>query len=136
MTTELTPDRRLPQMNGVSRSTHQVSTSFDKQLLPAAVKGSALLPTLERLCSAKRALVLTPHQAETWLASLSVFDPQIVTEVMIRVAHSDDSFPDLGKIVMACEKIRRERAGSLGQGEVQLSSNTLKALAASWGVSI
>lgn len=87
---------------------------------------------VQRLCSAKRALELTPHQSETWLASLSVFDESIVREVIVRIAHNEDPFPDLGKLVMACERMRRERAGTTGQGEVQLGSATLKALAKAW----
>lgn len=105
-------------------------------MLPAAIKGEGLLPVLERLCSAKRALELTPHQAETWAASLSVFDPKIVNEAIIRIAHSDDPFPDLGKIIMRCEVLRREREGTLSQGEARLGTRTMKALAQAWGVEI
>lgn len=105
-------------------------------MLPAAIKGEALLSVLERLCSAKRALELTPHQAETWAASLSIFDPKIVNEAIIRIAHSDDPFPDLGKIVMRCEAMRREREGTVAQGELKLGTRSVKALASAWGVEI
>jgi hypothetical protein len=105
-------------------------------VLPAAIKGEGLLPVLERLCSAKRALELTPHQAETWAASLSVFDPKIVNEAIIRIAHSDDPFPDLGKIIMRCEFMRRELEGTASQGETKLGTTTLKLLAEAWGVEI
>lgn len=79
---------------------------------------------------------LTSHQAETWLASLSVFDPKIVNAVILRIAHSADPFPDLGKIVIACEQMRRERAGTPAQGDVKIGAATLKALAEAWGLEV
>jgi hypothetical protein len=95
-----------------------------------------LLPSLERLCSAKKTLELTDHQAETWLASLSVFDPKIVNAVILKIAHGPDPFPDLGKIVIACEQLRRERAGTPSQGDVKIGAATLKALAEAWGIEV
>lgn len=105
-------------------------------LLPASLTASGLLPTLERLCSAKRTVELTPHQTETWLASLSIFDEAVVNEAIIRIAHSDDAFPDLGKLVMRCEQLRREKAGTVPAGEMKLGTATLKKLADAWGVTI
>jgi hypothetical protein len=93
-----------------------------------------MMGLLERLVSAKRTVEFTDHQAETWLASLSVFDLSVVTEAVIRIAHSDDPFPDLGKLVMRCEAIRRQRSGNVGQGETQLGSGTVSLLAKAWGV--
>lgn len=89
---------------------------------------------LERLCSAKRTLELTPHQTETWLASLSVYDREIVRDVIVTIAHNEDDFPTLGKLVMACERLRRERAGTTGQGETKLSTAMVKQLGEAWGV--
>jgi hypothetical protein len=103
-------------------------------LLPAAVKGEWCVVLLERLCSAKRTIELTPHQAETWLASLSVYDADIVREVIVTIAHSEDPFPTLGGIVMSCERIRRERSRTLGQGDVRLSAEMVKRLSEAWGV--
>ena len=89
---------------------------------------------LERLCSAKRTVELTPHQADTWLASLSIFEEAVVNESIIRLAHSDDPFPDLGKLVMRCEQLRREKAGTVPAGEMKLGTATLQKLADAWGV--
>jgi len=36
---------------------------------------------------------------------------------------------------MACERLKRERNGTLGQGDVKLSTKTLKAVAAAWEIS-
>ena len=77
--------------------------------------------------------MLTPHEAETWLASLSLFDFKIVAEVIVRIAHSEDPFPDLGKIVIKCEELRREKAGTVGQGAAKLGSETVRKLAEAWG---
>ena len=121
--------------NGGNQKTQVRSTRSDvPQLLPAALKAEPLLPILERLCSAKRTVELTVHQAETWCASLSVFEISIVTEVVIRIAHADDPFPDLGKIVTKCEELRRQRAGVESQGPVRLGTETVKKLMQAWGV--
>ena len=106
------------------------------RLLPSAMAARSLMGTLERLCSAKRTVELTPHQAETWLASLSIYEPAVVNEAVIRLAHSDDPFPDLGKLVMMCEQVRRQKAGTLPAGEMRLGTDTLQRLADAWGVTI
>jgi hypothetical protein len=79
---------------------------------------------------------LTDHQTETWLASLSVFDHKIVNEAVIRLAHSEDPFPDLGKLVKFCETLRRERSGTPSQGDVKLGKGTMLALAEAWGLEV
>lgn len=126
------------QQHNIARMQTQVPStgSGPPQLLPAAAKAVELLPTIERLCSSKTTVQLTDHQAETWLASLSVFDPKIVNAVILKIAHGPDPFPDLGKIVMACEQLRRERNGTPAQGDVKLGAATLKALAAAWGLDV
>jgi len=67
---------------------------------------------------------------------LSVFDQKIVNAAIINIAFSDDPFPDLGKIVLRCEALRRGQSGSVSQGEVKLGTATTKALAKAWGVEI
>lgn len=111
-------------------------TQSGPRLLPAATKAGGLIGSLERLCSAKATVQLTSHQAETWLASLSVFDQKIVNAVILKIAHGPDPFPDLGKIVIACEALRRERSGTPAQGDVKLGAATLKALADAWGLEV
>ena len=110
--------------------------SAPRPLLPAAAKAVDLLPTIERLCSSKTTMQLTDHQAETWLSSLSVFDAKIVNAVILKIAHGPDPFPDLGKIVIACEQLRRERAGTPAQGDAKIGAGTLKALAEAWGLEV
>lgn len=79
-------------------------------LLPAAATGSKFLPALERLCSAKNAVQLTPHAAETWVSALAIYKdrPKIVNRAILTLATSDDPFPDLGKLLTLCERLRRE----------------------------
>lgn len=73
--------------------------------------------------------------SETWVAALSCFDRQIVVDVLVGLSLNEDRDTNLGKIAMACERLKRERNGTLGQGDVKLSTKTLKAVAAAWEVS-
>jgi len=125
-------DRSIKQSNG---SKETLTPSQPSSLL-AAKKAVALVPILQRLCSSKNTVQLTSHQVETWLAALSVFDQKIVNAAIINIAFSDDPFPDLGKIVLRCEALRRGQSGSVSQGEVKLGTATTKALAKAWGVEI
>jgi hypothetical protein len=125
------------QLRPASNATQALSRNSGRlQPLPASLKGAAVLPALERLCSAKKTVELTDHQTETWLASLSVFDHKIVNEAVIRLAHSEDPFPDLGKLVKFCEALRRERSGTPSQGDVKLGKGTMLALAEAWGLEV
>jgi hypothetical protein len=128
------------RINNASKTTPVPSTSSGgpqlPRLLPASLNASNLLPALERLCSAKRTVEFTPHQTETWLASLSVFDQKIVNEAILRIAHSDDPFPDLGKLVSKCEQLRRDKAGIVTQGETKIGSAILNQLAKAWNLEI
>ena len=137
MTTEPRARTDQRQLSNVSRQlpTHSPD-SGQLQLLPAAVKAANLLPALERLCSSKTAVTLTEHQAETWLAALSIYDTRIVHEAVIRASMSADPFPDLGKLVSACDAIRREQAGLPSQDSQRLGTKQLKALALAWGLEV
>ena len=55
---------------------------------------------------------LTPHILETWIAALSIFDPRDVRKSCIELGLSTDPFPDVGKLVMRCDHLRRERLGT------------------------
>lgn len=69
-------------------------------MLPAAARvAHELLPSLERLCSMKRTVSLTDHQAETWLAVLSRFKVRHINRAIIEIGLSEDPFPDLAKLV-------------------------------------
>jgi len=52
----------------------------------------------------------TPHQATVWAAALSCFPVEIVNESILEFSLSADPFPDMGKIVMACQRIERSRS--------------------------
>ena len=61
--------------------------------------------TLQRLCSMKRTVEFTPHQLETWLAALGTFSDEVVNEAVLTIGLQTDPFPDIGKLVCACQKI-------------------------------
>ena len=78
-------------------------------MLPSAAMAlSALLPSLERLCSMKRVLSLTDHQAETWVAVLGQFPSHVVNRAILEIGLSSDPFPDLGKLVLCCQRHGRD----------------------------
>jgi hypothetical protein len=92
---------------------------------------------LARLASSKRTLELTDHQTDTWASALSIYKdtPQIVHRAILQLATSDDPFPDLGKLLTLCERIRRQREGRMTQsGDVTFDRKT--DLAAAWGLKI
>lgn len=70
-----------------------------------------------RLCSMKNQVNLTPHQLETWVAVLSCFDTDIVSRVVLEIGLSEDPFPDLGKITLRCEALRRRRENVEGRSD-------------------
>jgi hypothetical protein len=80
---------------------------------------------------------LTPHAAETWLAALGELygdRVEIVNRAVVQLAASADPFPDLGKLLLACEVIRRGKEGNTPQGEIKFNNTT--ALAEAWGLKI
>ena len=78
----------------------------------------------------KRVVSLTDHQCETWLAVLSVFSESVVNAAILEIGLSEDPFPDLGKLVINCERRRRADAGTTPQdGVKRLGSNMVKAVA-------
>ena len=60
----------------------------------------------------------TAHKSETWAAALSVYPVKVANRAIIEQGLSPDPFPDLSKILMRCEEIRRELDGSTPQGGV------------------
>lgn len=81
---------------------------------------------------------LTPHAAETWVAALSVYAsrPKIVNQAVIRMAVSSDPFPDLGKLLVECERIRRSVDGTLPQDVKAVEFKNVEALAKAWGLDV
>jgi len=129
--------------NDVSGSTQVASTQSAKpqpnKLLPAAITGAVFLPALERLCSSKNTVQLTPHAAETWAAALAskyADRPKIANKAIIEIAVSQDAFPDLGKLLVACERIRREADGTLPQDATTVKFADIGTLAKAWGIEV
>lgn len=54
---------------------------------------------------------LTEHQGQTWLASLSTYPVPIAKRALLEAAFCEDPFPELGKIIMRCEVLLKERDG-------------------------
>jgi hypothetical protein len=82
---------------------------------------------------------LTPHAAETWSAALAskyADRPQIANRAIIEIAVSQDPFPDLGKLLVACERIRRTQEGTLPQDATGVKFNDVPALAKAWGIDV
>ena len=81
---------------------------------------------------------LTPHASETWVSALSIYAdrPQIVNKAVIQMATSEDSFPDLGKLLAACERIRRESDGTMPQDSSKVKFTNIAQLAAAWGLEV
>ena len=81
---------------------------------------------------------LTPHASETWVSALSIYAdrPQIVNKAVIQIATSEDPFPDLGKLLAACERIRREADGTMPQDSTKVKFTNVAQLAAAWGLDV
>lgn len=129
----------LRRLSSVRRSTPaDLIESEEQPLLPAAITGAVFLPALERLCSSKNTVTLTPHASETWVSALSMYaeKPQIVHRAIISLATSADPFPDLGKLLACCERIRRELEGTMPQDSTQIKFTNVAALAKAWGLQV
>lgn len=129
----------LRRLNNVKRSMPAGSSESEEQpLLPAAITGAVFLPALERLCSSKNTVQLTPHASETWVSALSIYadKPQVVHRAIIAIATSEDPFPDLGKLLAACEKIRRQLEGTMPQDSSNIKFTNVAGLAAAWGLKV
>lgn len=94
-----------------------------KQSLPS------LKDPIQRLCSMKNNLQFTPHQLETWIAALSVFDPADVTRACLEIGLSEDPFPDLGKLIAKCQGFRRARSNEVFRDEKRVSSTLVEKIA-------
>ena len=128
-------DHTLKQ-NG-NRQTPTSSADSVPPLLPSAVQAAAtLLPALERLCSMKQRVMLTDHQTETWLAVLSQFPVKAVNRAVLKLGLSSDPFPDLGKIVIECQRITSADNYAPGRNPENVSSGTLSSVAKALGLEV
>ena len=121
---------QLTPRQSESRPTRTCSAGSELQLLPSAVQATeTLLPTLERLCSMKQRVMLTDHQTETWLAVLSQFPVTAVNRAVLKLGLSSDAFPDLGKIVIECQRIVSAGNYAPGRNPDVVSKSTLISVA-------
>lgn len=122
------------QLSNGSNSTP--SRSSGSETLPAVSKGIQFLPALQRLCSSKNTVQMTKHGAETWTAALSLYadKPRIVNLAVVELAVSPDPFPDLGKLLAVCERIRRTLEGTLPQDSTKITFKDHEKLARAWGL--
>lgn len=85
----------------------------------------------------KNQVKLTAHQLETWVAVLACYEPTIVTRACLEIGLSDDPFPDLGKLTLRCETLRRRKAGAeASDGKVRIGDGMLKKIADSLNLKI
>jgi hypothetical protein len=121
---------QLTPRQSESRPTQKCSADSEPPLLPSAVQATeTLLPALERLCSMKQRVMLTDHQTETWLAVLSQFPVTAVNRAVLKLGLSSDPFPDLGKIVIECQRIASTGNYAPGRNPEVVSNSTLTSVA-------
>lgn len=121
------PAIRKTQTVAVSQTPKTGRQQTRRLSLPSS--STMILNALERLCSMKNQAQFTPHQAETWAAVLSTYPTEDVNLAVLQIGLSIDPFPDLSKLVLCCDQIRRERAGTIAQGKPAISRNTIAAIA-------
>ena len=52
------------------------------------------------------------------------------------MATSEDPFPDLGKLLASCERIRRETDGTMPQDATKVKFTNVAQLAEAWGLDV
>ena len=80
----------------------------------------------------------TPHQLATWAAVLSQYEAETVNEAVLHLGLSPDPFPDLAKLVAACERIRAEINPQVIRGDPsgKLSKSLIRNAADALGLTI
>lgn len=80
---------------------------------------------------------MTPHILETWVAVLSCYEVEILNRAVLEIGLSDDPFPDVGKLALKCEALRRrkERTES-SDGKIRIGDVMLRKIADSLGFKI
>ena len=82
-------------------------------LQPSSELGRAL----QVLCPLKSQAQFTPHQLATWAAVLGLFPTETVNRAVLQLGLSTNPFPDLGKLVAACQVIEAEKNPQAVRGE-------------------
>lgn len=104
------------QRNGRQQTPTHSQSSEPRSLLPAATKAfPALSNTLQRLCALKNQSQFTAFALETWVATLSIFPTEHVNRAILQIALSADPFPDVGKIIAQCQRMRAEAKMASGE---------------------
>ena len=118
-----------------NRQTQMRSTASGPPIKRLSLAPSAVSKTeaLQRLCSMKRNVEFTPHQLETWLASLAHFEDPVVQTAVLKLGLSTDPFPDLGKLVIKCQELSRSNRDPLGTNYGRPRISTLAAVARAFG---
>lgn len=85
----------------------------------------------------KNQVQLTTHALETWVATLACYEASIVTRSCLEIGLSDDPFPDLGKLTLRCEALRRRKNGTeSNDGKIRIGDAMLHKIAKSLGLTI
>jgi hypothetical protein len=78
----------------------------------------------------KRQAQFTPHELETWAAALSVFATPVINRAVLTAGLSPDPFPDLSKVILACQAICREGQYAPARDPNKIGAVTLEKIAA------
>lgn len=121
-----------------NRPMQTLSQPSTPQLLPKAVEMRPKIgEALTRLCSLKNQAQFTTHQLETWLATLSIFPPEVVNRAILEIALSMDPFPDCGKVVAKCQVEMQKKTNQVTQADPNKpSKGTVDRVAAAFGIKV
>ena len=72
---------------------------------------------LAHLCLMKRQATFSKEEADCWVTILAMFPTESVNRAMLQLGLSTDPFPDLGKIIAACQHIEAEKTPQVVHGE-------------------
>lgn len=79
---------------------------------------------------------MTTHQTETWLAALSVFEVPVVNRAVLQFGLSADPFPDLGKIIIECQKASTSDEYRPHHDPEKVTNSTIAAVAQAMGLEV
>ena len=121
-----------------SRPMQTLSQPLTPPLLPKAVEMRPKIgEALTRLCSLKNQAQFTTHQLETWLATLSIFPPEVVNRAILEIALSTDQFPDCGKVVAKCQVEMAKKTNQVTQADPNKpSKGTVDRVAAAFNIKV
>ena len=124
--------RQLAKRSNASGDTPQHSGKSSAM----TTRQKGLAPALARLCSAKSAVDLTPHAVHTWTAALATYRSEVVNYCIVQAAISADPFPDLGKLIAACEEETQRRFPDDNKRNGKPGKRRIEAVAKAWGIDL